>query len=543
MKKWFFVFMFGLLLIPFKVRAANFTTSMSGVTNITSSAQFTVTFSANSTTNLKGILGNFSYDSSKLTILSSSPLNNFALTLGSKMVLDSTDGKSGNFSFASITFRANSSFAVGESSTISLTNVTGTDGTNNLTGGNSSHTVTVRSNNNNLASLKVNGNSVPSFSASKTSYTVTVENQTTTAVISATLADGRSSISGIGTKNLKVYNNTFSVTVTAENGSKKTYTLTIIRKDSSGLTAPLSDDNNLSSLTIEGYTLDFINTKLEYELTVENNVNILVIKGTAASDKATVEIDKSEALIVGDNLINITVTAQNGSKKIYKLVVKRKSEGPTVSLGQFLSIVDTTSSDVINIDINDDDNILTKEILSALKTKKKRVFISQYSHEKIIYKWEIDGANVNDNTVFNTSIIINNIDKKLDELTNYTNNLYLDFAYSGTLPKDTYVSVYVADKFQDGEKIKLYYYDKTKKEITKISEDLEVKNGFVRFKLEHCSDYILSMADYNLNSINIYLIYQIIIAVLLIVIICLIVKNILLRKKIRKPKKIPQEIL
>lgn len=525
--------LFTLLLsifMPFKVKAADFSTSVSGTTSIVPGETFTVTFNATSSTSLFAISGSLSYDSNKLTIINSNGINGFNLTLGSKIVVDSTGGKTGTFGFTTITFKATNNFQVGESTTINFSNVAGSDGSRDLSGTGSSLTITVKSNNNNLSTLTVNGTKVPDFSPNRTSYSMTVENKITTAVIAATPEDSRSTVAGAGVKNLNVYGNTFNIVVTAQNGSKKTYTLTIIRKNSDGFTAPRSNNNNLSNITIEGYTINFDKNTLEYEITVENNVTSLDIKTTLEDNKASVTIDKSDDLKVGDNTINIKVTAEDGTEKIYKIKVKRKSEGPTTTIKELGNIIDKTTSKIINIDIKDNYNILTKEILSSLNKNKKKVLISKYADDKIIYKWEIDGNNIKLDKEINTLIKINTSDKELDELTNYGNNLYLSFAHSGDLPKDTYLDIYVGDKFQDGSKLRLYYYN-DKNKLEEIYDELKVKDGYVRFKLEHCSNYLLTMSNYN-NNTNPYLIYQIIIGVLSAIIIAFIVVTILLKRKI-----------
>ncbi len=108
---------------------------------------------------------------------------------------------------------------------------------NAITANNASATVSVKSpssssasGNANLASLSVSAGTLsPSFSASRTSYTVNVGNDVTVCTISATPADSGASVSVSGSMYLSVGSNTRRVTVTAENGTTKTYTITINR--------------------------------------------------------------------------------------------------------------------------------------------------------------------------------------------------------------------------------------------------------------------------------------------------------------------------
>ena len=88
------------------------------------------------------------------------------------------------------------------------------------------------SNNANLSSMSVSAGSLsPSFSPSVTSYTINVGSDVSVCTISAKAQDSKATISVSGSKNLKAGKNVRSVTVTAENGSTKTYTITIYKAE------------------------------------------------------------------------------------------------------------------------------------------------------------------------------------------------------------------------------------------------------------------------------------------------------------------------
>ena len=110
-----------------------------------------------------------------------------------------------------------------------------------LTAGSASTTVTVKSTadkastNADLSAMAVSSGTLsPAFSPSVTSYKVKVPNSVTTCTISADKADSKSSISVTGSPNLKVGENVRKVTVTAESGKTKTYTITITREAAEG---------------------------------------------------------------------------------------------------------------------------------------------------------------------------------------------------------------------------------------------------------------------------------------------------------------------
>lgn len=111
------------------------------------------------------------------------------------------------------------------------------------------------SSNNNLSALSISpGTLSPGFSAGTTSYRASVSNSTTSVAVSATAADGKARVAVWGNTGLDVGNNTVTVQVTAENGSKKTYTITVNRAAGStggntGGSAPAPDDTPSPSPT------------------------------------------------------------------------------------------------------------------------------------------------------------------------------------------------------------------------------------------------------------------------------------------------------
>ncbi|MCL1810227.1 MAG: InlB B-repeat-containing protein, partial [Clostridiales bacterium] len=91
----------------------------------------------------------------------------------------------------------------------------------------------IPSNDATLGTLTVNpGTLVPVFSAGTTSYTVSVANNVASITINATVNHEKAIVGGAGAKNLSVGTNNFTITVTAENDTKKKYTVTVTRAGS-----------------------------------------------------------------------------------------------------------------------------------------------------------------------------------------------------------------------------------------------------------------------------------------------------------------------
>lgn len=79
--------------------------------------------------------------------------------------------------------------------------------------------------------------------------------------------------------------------------------------------------------------------------------------------------------------------------------------------------------------------------------------------------------------------------------------LIITFDYHGMLPLEAKVKIDVSDKFNDGEKLYLYYYNPDSDEIEYMDNVVFVKNGMAEFHIKHCSDYFLTAAVVN-DAVN-----------------------------------------
>lgn len=297
-----------------------FSTYLSGDKEINENATFTVTVGVNDASNLWGFRAPINYDSSKLSLVSSTGLNGFGVAVGSSFVADNSSGVNGSKSVATLTFKATSNFKENESTTISLGSAEGSDGEQTITGSGSSITISIaapKNSNNNLSNLSIDGYDID-FASNKTSYQLTVEYEVNQINIKASTEDSTARVSGTGTKDLNLYTNTFNIVVTAENGSRKTYTIEVIRKDIDGNIKELATDNTLSSITITDYNINFNPEILEYTILL-NEAVIPEINALATDTNATVTVNNPDSIKTGNNVIEISVIAENGAEQIYKI--------------------------------------------------------------------------------------------------------------------------------------------------------------------------------------------------------------------------------
>ena len=202
--------------------------------------------------------------------------------------------------------------------------------------------------NNDLASLTVSKGSLsPAFSASVKNYEVTVENDVTSITVTAKKYAANATIDHESvTKNLEVGSNTVNITVTAADGTPKTYQITIYRKSPEGEVKGKDEekdgDTSLKSLDVSGYTLTptFNPNTQSYSMSVGNNITALKVNAVANSSKSTVSVRGNSNFQVGMNTIYVTVTAENGNTKTYTVNVKRAGDGSetaTKSSNNYLS--------------------------------------------------------------------------------------------------------------------------------------------------------------------------------------------------------------
>ena len=176
-----------------------------------------------------------------------------------------------------------------------------------------------KSGDNALSDLKVDGTTVAGFSGGQTSYTLN-DNTGTSISIAATANDPKATVSGTGSKTLNYGKNSFNIVVTAENGSKKTYTINVNKPDSR------STNNNLKSLTVSKGSIDFNKNTTSYTVKLEHDVNEITISANAEDSKASVSGIGTKKLQDYINEFKIVVKAENGSEKAYTIKAIRKDK-------------------------------------------------------------------------------------------------------------------------------------------------------------------------------------------------------------------------
>lgn len=181
----------------------------------------------------------------------------------------------------------------------------------------------------------------------------------------------------------------------------KSVTLNVVEKSTSsgGTTADkkeYSSDNNLSSLSVDGYQVspEFNKDVVEYTLTVDESVEKINISATANDSKASVIGTGEVSLSSGENTVEIKVIAENGNEKIYKILVTVEDQNPIkVKIGEEEFTVVRKNNHLIDllegyeettVKINDQDvvayvNSKTKVTLVLLKDQNNKIAYYVYN--------------------------------------------------------------------------------------------------------------------------------------------------------------------
>ncbi len=195
-----------------------------------------------------------------------------------------------------------------------------------------------------LSKLEIEGMELDQkFTENLFEYTATVGNEieNINLLVDSSNTDSSITINGqeivngtTGTYALQTGENKFILSVNNGTGSSNTYTLTVIREKNA--------NNFLQSIELSKGELSpkFSTEVNDYKVNVPNEVPAITVKPTAIEATSTIKVNSTIAgkdgvdvsLPVGQSDIIITVTAENGTNKIYTIQVTRAkaSEDKTV---------------------------------------------------------------------------------------------------------------------------------------------------------------------------------------------------------------------
>ena len=323
---------FFTFLLSITVSAASAGANLQGPSTVRAGDTITLNFNLNGS-GIYGASGTLSYDSNQVTLTGTSQ------KIGSPWAVEFNGNNfvaydnnlsnpiNSNTTLFSVTFKVNS-LPAGTNIKISFTGVTASDGSADASVGTVAYSTTLAaplSTDNSLSGIAVNGVTIsPAFSPSTVNYTAEVPFEVSKLNISATASDPKAKVS-ISNPSLVANGTTkVTITVTAENGAKKKYTISVKRaKDPNYIP---SANNALSAITVDGFLLSpvFNTETTNYVVWLPYETTSVRVSGTPSDSKASVEVVGGDNLLAGqDNPVKIICTAENGEKREYTVVAKR----------------------------------------------------------------------------------------------------------------------------------------------------------------------------------------------------------------------------
>lgn len=172
-----------------------------------------------------------------------------------------------------------------------------------------------------IGTLYVDGYTLqPTFSKTVYQYNLIVPSNVSSINITATKSDSRQTITGFGTKKLAYGDNDFQVIVSAQDGSSRTYNITVHRTDDR------TGDTSLISLNVSDTNIKYEDKTRNYEATVSRSIDSILITARTTDPNATLVGTGRKKLNIGPNTFTLTVTSSGGRISNYTITINRSNE-------------------------------------------------------------------------------------------------------------------------------------------------------------------------------------------------------------------------
>jgi hypothetical protein len=168
----------------------------------------------------------------------------------------------------------------------------------------------------------------PDFDPETTKYTLKVTKEVEELEITPIVQDNGAKYEITGNENFKVGNNIVKITVTAEDGTTRLYTITVTKTNEDGSENPLTNMLKLSKLQIKDIKLDpdFNPETTTYSILVADPSSIKITDVTAIAEDEDVEVTVAETEADENGNRVITIMLENGDESksgVYQVIVKK----------------------------------------------------------------------------------------------------------------------------------------------------------------------------------------------------------------------------
>lgn len=212
----------------------------------------------------------------------------------------------------------------------------------------------------------------------------------------------------VGSATISVNANDVSDASGNEFKGSRSIKINVVKKNNSTINVNpnYSKNNYLKSLEVEEYqiTPDFNKDTLEYTVTLTPGTEKINIKAQAEDNKANIKGIGEVSVSEGTNTINITVTAENGNEKVYKIIATNEEKDPiivninsneytVIKKTEILGSIDGYKNSTVNINgfsIPTLFNEITKVNLVGLKDKDGNIKLFSYDSQTGKYREYIE---------------------------------------------------------------------------------------------------------------------------------------------------------
>lgn len=243
-------------MMPQDTKAISASMSCSSASSVTLGNTISVTIKGNASESgyWEGVM---SYDSSKLQLIS-----------GSARIFDENAAASKSYTYTFKAIATGSAYVkmdymkVSDSTGDNETSTSSSPCNINIvqpsssSSNNNSSSNTVKSSDNNLKSLSIDGASlIPEFNKDTLEYNVELTSDTTKIKVNAEVNNSKASVSGVGEIEVKEGQNKLEIVVTAENGSTKTYIVNAYVKEKDPIKVKVSGEEYTVVRKLDGLTI------------------------------------------------------------------------------------------------------------------------------------------------------------------------------------------------------------------------------------------------------------------------------------------------
>jgi hypothetical protein len=412
-----------------------------------------------------------------------------------------TNPINGSVTLFTMTFKVNSGVASGVNLSVSVGSAKATGGSSDIAMNTATYGASIAaalSGNTYLSSLSIDSATLtPGFDKNTTTYSVNVPFSVSQLNVNAKAEDGNSKVSVNSPTLTPAGTTAVSVTVTAQSGAKKTYTINATRAQDPNYKP--STNNNLSGISVNAGILSpaFNPDTTSYVIWLPYEIDKITAAGTPQDSKAKVSITGGDNLIAGkDNTITVTCTSESGAPKNYIITAKRAVGNTplnTKAIQDEITATGKKGTGTVSLDLSTSGNKqLDKSIFTTLKDNAKSILNINLGGAVVTFK----GSDISKPAVADTYDLSFNQGSQYKDLmikaaSNDSNAFTYSFAYHGDLPG--YATFAISTEFVQGQKVNVYKYDPDKKVYSAIAQGVIVSaGGVVSYINNTCSDYVIS---------------------------------------------------